>query len=147
MRTRSGPAVTFGLRGGRPCPLLDAVEVEDVVAAVAAPHGGHEAHDVTAHHALVLLLGELLDQAPCRGRGRQHHHRHHQNHREPLTRSRRLTSSRTYRAEPSHDPTRTTDNVLTLLYKRLNQAINRETIDLITTRREPPTQIRQLCNS
>lgn len=56
---------TVRLRGRGPGPLLDAVQMEDVEAAVAAPHRGHDPDDVAAHHALVLLLGQLLDQAPC----------------------------------------------------------------------------------
>lgn len=56
---------TVRLRRRRSSPLLDAVQVEDVEAAVAAPHRGHEPDHVAAHHALVLLLRELLDQTPC----------------------------------------------------------------------------------
>lgn len=47
---------TVSLRGRGSSPFLDAVEVEDVEAALAAPHRGHVADDVTAHHALILLL-------------------------------------------------------------------------------------------
>ena len=55
---------TVSLRGRRPGPLLNAVEMEDVVAALAVPHRSHDPDDLTAHHALVLLLRQLLDQAP-----------------------------------------------------------------------------------
>lgn len=34
-------------------------------AALAAPHRGHDPDDVAAHHALVLLLRQLLDQTSC----------------------------------------------------------------------------------
>lgn len=53
------------LRGRGAGPLLDAVEVENVEAAQAAPDRGHDPDDITAHHALVLLLRQLLDQAAC----------------------------------------------------------------------------------
>ena len=72
----SGEEVTFSLRGRGPGPLLDAVEVEDVVAAMAAPHRRHEADHITAHHALVLLLGELLYQTTCRGEEGSLHHQY-----------------------------------------------------------------------
>lgn len=55
------------LRGRRSSPFLDAVQVEDVEAALAAPHGGHQPDDVAANHALVLFLRQLLDQTPCLG--------------------------------------------------------------------------------
>lgn len=54
-----------GLRRRGSSPLLDAVQVEDVEAAVAAPDRSHGPDHVTANHALVLLLGQLLDQAAC----------------------------------------------------------------------------------
>lgn len=53
------------LRGRRPSPFLDAVQVEDVEAALAAPHRSHDPDYITAHHALVLLLRQLLDQTTC----------------------------------------------------------------------------------
>lgn len=56
---------TVCLGGRRTGPLLDAVQVEDVETALAAPHGGHEPDDVAANHALVLLLRQLLDQTAC----------------------------------------------------------------------------------
>jgi len=59
---------TVCLRGRGSGPLLDAVQVEDVEAAQAAPHWGHAPDDVTANHALVLLLGQLLNQTPCGGK-------------------------------------------------------------------------------
>lgn len=59
---------TVCLRGRGSSPLLDAVQVEDVEAALAAPHRGHAADDVAADHALVLLLRQLLDQTPCGGK-------------------------------------------------------------------------------
>lgn len=34
-------------------------------AAQAAPHRSHAPDDITAHHALVLLLRQLLNQTPC----------------------------------------------------------------------------------
>lgn len=66
---RAAPAFSrvFSLRGGGPGPLLDAVEVEDVVAALAAPHWRHYSNGVATHHTLVLLLGELLYQTPRLG--------------------------------------------------------------------------------
>lgn len=57
---------TVCLRGRRSSPFLDAVQVEDMEAALAAPHGGHQPDDVAANHALVLFLRQLLDQTPCR---------------------------------------------------------------------------------
>lgn len=39
--------------------------MEDVVAALTAPHRGHEPDDLAAHHALILLLRQLLNKAPC----------------------------------------------------------------------------------
>lgn len=64
---RTSPAfigiVSLGGRGSS--PFLDAVEVEDVEAALAAPNRGHVADDVTAHHALILLLRQLFNQTPC----------------------------------------------------------------------------------
>lgn len=59
----TGRTVGLGSRGSS--PFLDAVEVEDVEAALAAPHWGHVADDVAAHHALVLLLRQLFNQTPC----------------------------------------------------------------------------------
>lgn len=53
------------LRGRGSSPFLDAVEMEDVVAALAAPHRGHDPDDIATNHALVLLLSELLNQATC----------------------------------------------------------------------------------
>lgn len=53
------------LRGRRSSPFLDAVQVEDVEAALAAPHGGHDSDDIAANHALVLLLRQLFNQTPC----------------------------------------------------------------------------------
>lgn len=61
----NGRGRTISLRGRGSSPFLDAVEVEDVEAALAAPHRGHVTDDVAAHHALVLLLGQLLNQTPC----------------------------------------------------------------------------------
>lgn len=52
---------TICLRGRGSSPFLDAVQVEDVEAALAAPHWGHDPNDITAHHALILLLRQLLD--------------------------------------------------------------------------------------
>lgn len=63
----TGRTVSLGGRGSS--PFLDAVEVEDVEAALAAPHRGHVADDVTAHHALVLLLRQLFNQTPCGPKG------------------------------------------------------------------------------
>lgn len=57
---------TVCLGGRRSSPFLDAVQVEDVEAALAAPHGGHQPDDVAANHALVFFLRQLLDQTPCR---------------------------------------------------------------------------------
>ncbi len=59
---------TVCLRGRGSGPLLDAVQVEDVEAALAAPHRGHEPDDVAANHALILLLGQLLNKTPCGGK-------------------------------------------------------------------------------
>ena len=56
---------TVCLRGRGLGPFLDAVQVEDVVAALAAPHWGHEPDDVAANHALVLLLRQLFNQTSC----------------------------------------------------------------------------------
>lgn len=39
--------------------------MEDVIAALTAPHRSHGPHHVTANHALVLLLRQLLDQTAC----------------------------------------------------------------------------------
>lgn len=36
-----------------------------MVAALAAPHRGHEPDDVTANHALILLLRQLFNKTPC----------------------------------------------------------------------------------
>lgn len=55
---------TICLRGRGTSPFLDTVQVEDVEAALAAPHRGHEPDDFTAHHALVLLLRQLFNQTP-----------------------------------------------------------------------------------
>lgn len=55
---------TVCLRGRGTSPFLDTVQVEDVEAALAAPHRGHEPDDFTAHHALVLLLRQLFNQTP-----------------------------------------------------------------------------------
>lgn len=59
---------TVCLWGWRSSPFLDAVEVEDVEAALTAPHRRHDPDHVTAHHALVFLLRQLFNQTPCRGR-------------------------------------------------------------------------------
>lgn len=44
------------LRGWGSGPLLDAVQMEDMEATLAAPHRSHEPDNVTTHHALVLLF-------------------------------------------------------------------------------------------
>lgn len=36
-----------------------------MVAALAAPHRGHEPDDVAANHALILLLRQLFNQTSC----------------------------------------------------------------------------------
>lgn len=53
---------TIGLWGRGARPLLDAVEVEDVEAVLAAPDGSHDSDHLAAHHTLILLLAQLLDQ-------------------------------------------------------------------------------------
>lgn len=58
-------ALTVCLRGRGARPLLDAVQMEDVEATLAAPHRGHGPDHVAAHHALVLLLRQLFNQAAC----------------------------------------------------------------------------------
>lgn len=61
---------TVCLRGWRSSPFLDAVQVEDVEAALAAPNWSHESDDVAADHALVFLSRQLFYQTPY-GRQRQ----------------------------------------------------------------------------
>lgn len=56
---------TVCLRGRGSSPFLDAVQVEDMEAALAAPHRGPESDDFTANHALILLLRQLFNKTSC----------------------------------------------------------------------------------
>lgn len=57
---------TFSLWSWWSCPLLNAIQVEDMVTILTAPHRGYYSDHFTAYHALVLLCCQLFNQRPCK---------------------------------------------------------------------------------